>query len=648
MEPQNHSPKVLSLVLTKTIPVDTYTIIIDIPGQQADEPRLPFAEFLSRLVTKRQLRKLKKAFVYGITSYLVVEIIWHLGELLSAQVLISILLFRGGFPEHVPSSCAFVCMTLGKLLKTHKMSAIQERGPEILTFESVKERAEDYLDASRIKGEKDPGLSWGRLRLPSEIGTGHFLLVGTAGSGKTLLMDHLLFSVLRRMGRGEGKRALIFDYKGNAFEKAKAMTRATAPSTPVFILNPYHPEAVAWDMAADIDSDQAAMSLAIALIPPEQSTSPYYTNAARTLVLSVLKSFIRVAPKEWTLRDLLIACENVENMRAVIDLCDDARRDAHNIFQEVQTLPGVVSSVTSKVSPVRTIAALWAPLIRANKKISIAQWHASESVLILSYVPKLKQQLAAINQTIINWTTIVVLSRPDISHKRKGEEQTWIFFDELREIGLLPTLSSYLNAGRSKGACVCMGIQSIEGMRQVYGNDQTEEITGQCKYVTMLNCSSQTAEWGQHFFQKIQFMTAGRPGQGQRSETPRVSSSTLKNIPPANDKNGVLAYHGVSGIGIYATHSKMTTLASGLPDYEATPVKSDDPIDWGGMDPEKPTLYPWSDDDYRRLKMKPVASKPSESPQSADAPTAEQTRVAPEGPVEEGKQPPGADFLFKD
>lgn len=594
-----------------TSPIPTKAIVFEIPRDETWFDIPPPAN--------RVALKLGSALLYGSIAFCVVAFIWFMAPS-----------NPGSF--WFPSTVAFVCIGLGRLLKTHKMAAVHERGPEIVTFDVVKERVQIYRNRCRIQGREDPGISWARLKLPSEQGVGHFLVSGTAGSGKTLLIDELMFSVLTRMGKGEGKRALLFDFKGDMFEKVKAM----APTVGVYILNPYHPEGVAWDIAADITSDQAALALAAALIPEDRSQNAYFTNAARILVVCVLKSFIRNLPGTWTLRDLVIACENAENLHTVIEHSEEAKRETSAILAESKSIHDVISTISTRITPLRTVAALWEPLRKRGKVQSLRNWRAEESVLILSFVPELKAALQAINETIITLTTLVVLSGPEIPSEKRGETQSWLFLDELREIGFLPTLSGFLNAGRSKGACVCMGIQGIEGMRIVYGKEQADEITGQCKAISILNSSSESAQWGQHIFQNIQFYKKDRGSLHEnRAEAPRVSAASLRNIPPPLVSQCVSGYHGIAGIGTFSTQTKLEKILKNKRRPAPTIRKTTNPAEWDGMDPTKPNLPGWSEEE--RLRFGTKIDKPKEKAPQPDSQNGVK-RMPP--PL------PGADFVF--
>lgn len=49
--------------------------------------------------------------------------------------------------------------------------------------------------------------------MPPGVETGHFLVVGTTGSGKTLTIDSLASQALRIVRGGSDQRALIYDSK---------------------------------------------------------------------------------------------------------------------------------------------------------------------------------------------------------------------------------------------------------------------------------------------------------------------------------------------------------------------------------------------------------------------------------------------------
>ena len=61
-----------------------------------------------------------------------------------------------------------------------------------------------------------------------------------------------------------------------------------------------------------------------------------------------------------------------------------------------------------------------------------------------------------------------------------------------------------LRRGRSKGAAVLLGMQGIEALNDIYGENATDDILSQCTYKTFLRAGGpKTAEWAKKFFGDI-------------------------------------------------------------------------------------------------------------------------------------------------
>jgi len=110
--------------------------------------------------------------------------------------------------------------------------------------------------------------------------------------------------------------------------------------------------------------------------------------------------------------------------------------------------------------------------------------------------------LDAINRVIFQRVTELVLSQSESLTRR-----TWIFLDEIREAGNLDSLGRLMTKGRSKGGCVVLGFQDIEGMRDAFGKERANELVGQAnnKIILRLN-SSETAQWASELFGKYEFI----------------------------------------------------------------------------------------------------------------------------------------------
>lgn len=221
-----------------------------------------------------------------------------------------------------------------------------------------------------------------------------------------------------------------------------------------------------------------------------------------------------------------------------------------------------------------TNAVFWS---HAEKKISLNEWIKGSSILVLGIDESVRQQLDALNKLIFKRVTELLLQQSD-SDTRK----TWIFIDEAREAGKLDGLSSLLTRGRSKGVCVALGFQDIEGLRSVYGSKVAHEILGQCGNSIVLRTEGQeTAEWAAKLFgvrevsskRKVSNysggtgMVSGKKGyslSADKSIKKNVLPSDIMSITPPRPEVGLWGFAKVRGVGIFSFHIPGKRLAERL------------------------------------------------------------------------------------
>ena len=115
-------------------------------------------------------------------------------------------------------------------------------------------------------------------------------------------------------------------------------------------------------------------------------------------------------------------------------------------------------------------------------------------MLILGEDETNRAALAVVNRLIFTRATEPLRKQPD-----RPNIPTWIFLDELRDLGRIDALNRLLLKGRSKNVCVVLGFQDIEGLREVYGDKVANEIVGQCVHYAFLKLNSPTtADWASH------------------------------------------------------------------------------------------------------------------------------------------------------
>ena len=294
---------------------------------------------------------------------------------------------------------------------------------------------------------------------------------------------------------GDGHRAMIYDAKGDMVSLLSGM----GLRCPVVILNPLDARSAAWDVAKDIASPATARQFATILIPEDKNASqPFFANAARDLIGQMVLALIQIKPGEWTLRDLVLAMQNREALIGILSQTPQGKAKADIYFGEDRTGLNILSEVATRLAPFESVAEAWS---RCPHKISLTDWVASESVLVLGTNEEHRAALDPINRVLFQRATELTLSQSESDTRR-----TWFFFDEVRDAGNLESLGRLMTKGRSKGACVVLGFQDIEGMHDAFGKERANEFIGQCANKAILRLNSpETAKWASELFGKYEF-----------------------------------------------------------------------------------------------------------------------------------------------
>jgi len=351
---------------------------------------------------------------------------------------------------------------------------------------------------------ESPTFLWGMAPLPLSDTPANFFVTGGVGSGKTITLRLLLGSVLPYIGFGLDHRAVILDTKGTT----ASWLAGSHLGCPLHILNPLDPQGTAWDIAADLDSPLDVLRMATALIPPDTSAQPFFLDTARQIFSAVCLNFIQIAPGRWTLRDILLAMENREQLLSLLSRTPQTAWAAEALTDK-GTAASLISTIAAKLGPFEATAARWH---HATNKLSLREWLRGESVLLLGDSPASDNTVAPLQHAILNCLADLIVRQGNSTDRR-----TWIVLDNLCQAGPLNGLARILHLGRSKGACVAFSFQDIAQLRNLYGRQAADELVASCLFKTALRTDSQeTALWAEEHFgpplRAADFISLPRPG----------------------------------------------------------------------------------------------------------------------------------------
>ena len=399
------------------------------------------------------------------------------------------------------------------------------------------------------------GLVWGDRLVSDSAATRHFLIAGTTGSGKTHVQRLLMQRPLLGIRRGIDTRALIYDAKGDTTPYLKQI----GVRAPVYSLNPFearteYPQAVSWDAGQDITSPMRALNLAAAIHPRESGGSnQYFVNAARHVTAGVLNSLIRQNYGDWTFSEFVAVSLNRELTRQVLQRDSAGRRVADTYLREDRTGDDVFSTVCTQLAYFEPVAALWK---KSSKRVSIREWLDSSSILLLGQNATASAALDVLNAQLFRLFADEVDTQPNSSTRR-----TWVWLEEAREAkGLVDSeaLQLLANKGRSRGVCLVIAFQAIEGFHSAAGREEAENLVAQCSHKALLRMESHgSAKWasellGQHegievFRSDTDRILAAEGRSEQRVVKDAVLPSEFYTLPETNTKNGLTGYFVAPG-----------------------------------------------------------------------------------------------------
>lgn len=370
---------------------------------------------------------------------------------------------------------------------------------ELLTGEE-----EDFLEESDSSGcalkPTPQSMFWAMRDLPVEEAVKHFLICGTTGSGKTIGIQLFLQSIADRFRVGWPcpEQLILFDAKCDCIPMlARLGIRHEDPN--VYILNPYDERSAVWSLAEATQTPAMARALAALMVPEERhSTAPFFADAARELVYAAVMALNHFSKDGWTFRDLLCALDSKEHLKAVTGREPRSSRIASRILNDTNHSDAVLSTLATKLGRFEQVAALW-HTNRKGRRFSIPDFLSKPGVLVLGNDPVLRDSFWPINAILLKALTHEILRGENTLQPRH-----WFVLDEFRAMENVDCIHELLNRGRSKGASVLLGIQSIDGLLDVYGENAANDILGLCTSKTFLRAGAPTtASWAERHFGQV-------------------------------------------------------------------------------------------------------------------------------------------------
>ena len=349
------------------------------------------------------------------------------------------------------------------------------RGGELVSANALRRRAMPLRHRALLRfrpPEARPytiaGIPW-----PGEAETQHTIVSGTTGSGKTVLISDLVEQIRKR-----GERCIVYDKMGSYTETFFDETRDV-------LLNPLDRRAPRWSPFLEARTARDFDTMADALIPRQKDAAdPFWITAARQL-------FSRGAAVLWqrgetrnrVLVNLLLKTELNELAEAMEGTVAQSIVDPAN----PKTALSVRAMLTANIGAMDLLS-------DEGEPFSIREWIESEEGGGFLFLTSRGDQHASLRGLISTWLEIAVnalLSLPGDEGRR-----IWVILDELPTLYQLPSLRPGLAESRQFGGCFVLGVQVFSALRDLYGRDGAETISGLCgTRVVLAATDKDTSEW---------------------------------------------------------------------------------------------------------------------------------------------------------
>ncbi len=350
------------------------------------------------------------------------------------------------------------------------------RGAELVTAAQLRRRIqplrrrvlESLPGRERVRAYRLAGIPF-----PPRSETQHTIVSGTTGSGKTVLISDLVAQI-----RGKGERCVIYDKMGS-------YTRSFFDPARDVLLNPLDARAPRWSPFLEARNARDFDMMAAALIPQQRdSADPFWVTAARQLFAN---GAAVLAQKGVTENKVLVDHLLKADLTALAQAMEGTVAQSIVDPENPRTALSVRAMLTANVSALEFLPDTGTPF-------AIREWVSSEDRGGFLFLTSRGDQHASLRGLISTWLEIAVNAM--LSLDQADDRRIWVILDELPTLHQVPSLQPGLAESRQFGGCFVLGVQVASALRDLYGRNGAETISGLCGTRVVLAAPDRdTAQW---------------------------------------------------------------------------------------------------------------------------------------------------------
>ena len=308
---------------------------------------------------------------------------------------------------------------------------------------------------------------------PERTETQHTIVSGTTGSGKTVLISDLAAQI-----RARGERCVIYDKMGS-------YTAAFFDPARDVLMNPLDARAPRWSPFLEARNPRDFDMMAAALIPQQKDTvDPFWVTAARQL----FSNGAGVLRRKGETRNRVLVDHLLKT-----DLTALAQAMEGTVAQSIVDPENPKTALSVRAMLTANLAA-FEFLPDEGTPFSIREWISRERQDGFLFLTSRGDQHASLRGLISTWLEIAVNAM--LSLAQSEGRRIWVILDELPTLHQVPSLQPGLAESRQFGGCFVLGVQVASALRDLYGRNGAETISGLCGTRVVLAAPDRdTAQW---------------------------------------------------------------------------------------------------------------------------------------------------------